>query len=1162
MRIYLRAGCALLIALVMLCTPASAAQDLTYRLERLWPTLQQPWYFYRPAGVAVDSDGNFYVADTSNNRVRKFTSDGQFITQWGRHGSEPGQMGWPTGMAFGPDGLLYVADRFNDRIQKFDRLGKFIGLWTTHTIPTGVAVDAAGFVYVTYGDNLRVEKFSPEGELLDEYVGDGTKDPSIESCSDTDLIPCEWPPGIAVDSLGHVFVTDPVNFRVIRLGDDLEFQLAFGDQGQDIGPAGSSFGVSFGIAIDAQGDVYVSDVFNARIQKFDNDGVFLDLMWGTPGNGPGDFGEPHALTIDGKGNVFVTDTSNDRIQKFTSKGEFINQWGSLSTRESAMDYPGDVAVDADGNVYVADTLNSRIQKFASDGQFIKTWGQEGRGDPNLFVSPEGIAVSPSGEIYVADTYSGDESVPPRVAVFSRDGVFARDWLIPNVTGDPNPEIKDEFVFPTGVAVDGEGNVYVCQTSYLMSEEPDVVPTDPPIRNRVQKFAADGTLLTEWGSFGEGDGQFLGPVAVAVDADGFVYVAESGSVDCTGVEGECPLPNEPPRIQKFTSDGEFVLKWGGYGTEPGRFDEPSGIAIDNDGNVLVADSQNNRIQKFTPDGVFIQEFGGLGDSPGQFLLPAGLDVALDGSIYTADSRHSRIQHFRPIAAGLVNKAVIVAGGGDSQDNELWAATQMCANMAYRSLVHQGFDKDTIVYLSSDSQLDFDSNLQVDDVSDATAEVLEDTMVRWAADADNVIIYITGLGNETSVQLSETESVQITEILSWLFQLEQSIPGKVVIIYDGPKSGSFQFYMPPAGEVKHIIITGSDSDEAAYFLTNGTLSFSNHFWLGVFNGLGLLDAFNAANEALSVSVEYQHPLLDANGNGVANEYEDFAIAATLDIFSGTDSFDDAPEVSEVSPSQELAEDETTATFFAKGVSDDQDAIARIWAVITPPSFQAKRLNPLADKGLLPLAFSGDKSSHLVVELPSFDLEPTGEGEFTADFDGFDEPGTYQVDIYALDGNLNLAPVSSTSVQKAGLLPAVLTCSVWDDDVAENTPILNATVSLDPGGLTVTDNTEGLYTFAAVPADTYNVSVTASGYRSFSSSITLTSGEIDHIDAPMHVDTGQNPADINLDGSINAVDVQLVINAALGIDISPFTADVNNDSRVNASDVQLVINAALGL
>ena len=154
-------------------------------------------------------------------------------------------------------------------------------------------------------------------------------------------------------------------------------------------------------------------------------------------------------------------------------------------------------------------------------------------------------------------------------------------------------------------------------------------------NRIQKFTSSGTFITKWGTIGTGDSEFYYPRGVAVDASENVHVY----VADTGNN----------RIQKFTADGTFVTGWGFYGTEDGLFNSLWGVAVDATGNVYVADLGNDRIQKYTSSGTFITKWGTNGTGGGQFNEPKGVAVEASGNVYVADYNNHRIQVFSPVEA---------------------------------------------------------------------------------------------------------------------------------------------------------------------------------------------------------------------------------------------------------------------------------------------------------------------------------------------------------------------------------------------------------------------------------------------------------------------------------------------------------------------------------
>jgi streptogramin lyase len=254
---------------------------------------------------------------------------------------------------------------------------------------------------------------------------------------------------------------------------------------------------------------------------------------------------------------------------------YVNKLGGFGIGDGQFSGPTGIAFDSSGNIYVADSGNDRIEKFDSDGNFIAKLGAL---QSNMFDAPSGIATDSSDNIYFTDRNNH------RIQKFDSDGNFITKWGSYG-TGD------GQFNIPWGVAVDSSGYVYVLDSG----------------NNRIQKFDSDGNFITKWGSYGTGDGQFnllkYWPSGIAVDSSGYVYVTDNGN----------------DRIQKFTSNGTFVTKWGSSGGGNGQFGLPSGIAIDSSGDVYVSDDSSARVQKFTSNGTFITKFG-----------PNGRGIAVDSS----------------------------------------------------------------------------------------------------------------------------------------------------------------------------------------------------------------------------------------------------------------------------------------------------------------------------------------------------------------------------------------------------------------------------------------------------------------------------------------------------------------------------------------------------
>ncbi|MGB9594874.1 MAG: Ig-like domain-containing protein, partial [Candidatus Poribacteria bacterium] len=229
-------------------------------------------------------------------------------------------------------------------------------------------------------------------------------------------------------------------------------------------------------------------------------------------------------------------------------------------------------------------------------------------------------------IYVADTDNH------RIQKLSPTGNFITKWGSQG-SGD------GQMQFPESIAVDSFGNVYVAD----------------PYSWRVQKFDSNGNFLMKLGKQGFKDGEFVWPRGVGVDSAGNIYVADGNSA--------LPDSYRNDSIQKFDSKGNFVARWGTFGTGDGQFSAPRNIEIGPSGEICVADWGNNRIQILTSNGTFMSRWGIGGSANGQFLSPKGIARNSSGIIYVADTNNNRVQ--RLDANGNFLSKWGSKGTGDSQ-----------------------------------------------------------------------------------------------------------------------------------------------------------------------------------------------------------------------------------------------------------------------------------------------------------------------------------------------------------------------------------------------------------------------------------------------------------------------------------------------------------------
>ncbi len=527
-----------------------------------------------------------------------------------------GQIHYPSSVANGPDGSIYILAGMS--VFKFSSDGNLITSWggacpsdqNVETCegrflnPTALAVSSGGFVYVT--DDSRIQKFDNQGKFISKWGSPGEGDGDGQF---------NYPLGIAVGANGNVYVADSFNYRVQQFDPNGVFIGKWGTFGTSDG----EFQTPTGIAIGSDGSVYVVDTGNSVIQKFTSGGGFI-TKWGRYGDDTGAFQTPWGITVDLSGNVYVSDVDTDFVQKFDSNGAYIAQWRGWSE-------PFGLSTDSLGFIWVTDYSNERVQKYTSDGVYVSMI-TGGPGDAEgIFDQPQGVAVSPDGSIYVADFYNS------RIQRFDQNGNFVSMWN--TVEGSP-----------LDVTCGLDGSVYVV--------------TDSGSNGLVQKFDTNGNFIMHLSS---GRGWYD---AITTDNSGYIYAYPSLKFDSTGNFIKYLSPSQGLGgwgrdiavdndgsiyiaggygIQKYDSNGNPLFAWGGPGSGPGQFTIADGVAATNDNFIYTADSAG-RIQKFDASGNFISQWGSQGFGDGQFDNPMHLAVGPDGTVYVADSGNHRIQVMHP------------------------------------------------------------------------------------------------------------------------------------------------------------------------------------------------------------------------------------------------------------------------------------------------------------------------------------------------------------------------------------------------------------------------------------------------------------------------------------------------------------------------------------
>jgi uncharacterized protein (TIGR03437 family) len=603
-----------------------------------------------PQGLAFDKSGNLYISDSLNNRVRVVSSTSGIITTFAGNGAvgSPGFLGdygpatsanlhFPGGLAFDSTGNLYIADTGDNAIREVNISNIILtiagdgypgyagdgGSPSTSELrqPEDVAVDKNGNIYIADTGNGAIREIS--GGVINFIAGDCT---TTSGCTigyagdsglaiDAELIE---PYAVAVDAAGNVYIAERNDGRIrqVAAGPNYLNNYVFtiignGNPGYsgDGGPALlAQLSSPTGVALDSLGNVYIADSQNFRIRKVPSPGkgdittVAGNGLFAYSGDGGpaarAELNSPHAVATDAAGNVYIADTANNVVRKVSTSGTIttfagngifgVGGDGGAATAAQMMG-PAGVAVDAQGNVYISDTTGQRIRVVTpSNGQINtyagnRTTGYSGDGSSAINAelnTPTGLAVDTSGNLYIADTLnSAIRKVTPAGTISTVAGTGIQGYA-----GDGGPATGAELYYPQAVAVDSGGNLYIADTQ----------------NNRVREVNTSGIISTVagTGAFGySGDGswavnaQITAPVGVAVDSLGNLYIADSNGVI------RKVFPNAT--IATIAGNGGIGYSGDGGAATSATLNSPQRVAVSTGGLVYLADAGNNAVRMLEP-----------------------------------------------------------------------------------------------------------------------------------------------------------------------------------------------------------------------------------------------------------------------------------------------------------------------------------------------------------------------------------------------------------------------------------------------------------------------------------------------------------------------------------------------------------------------------------
>ncbi len=548
--------------------------------------------------------------------------------------------------------------------------------------PGGVTMDTSGNIYIADTGDNTIRKIAANG-AVSTFAGSPGISGSVDGNGTNALF--NAPQGIAVDGSGNVYVSDTGNDTIRRITSAGAVNTLAGLAGTAGSANGLGTNAAFyepeGIAVDTQSNVFVADTWNHTIREVNSTGMVMTIA-GTAGNfgsvnangTSASFYEPGAVAVDGSDDVFVADTGNNLIREVAANGTVTTIAGSAGNygytnatgTNAAFNSPQGISIDGSGNLYVADYLNNAVREVTTAGVVTTIAGSlsgnfgTANGTNSLFWGPQGIVVNPAHNsyIYVADT--GNSTL--RQLMFQLGAPF---WVVSTFAGDASIGSMDStnstarFFWPMDVASDGHGNFYVADAN----------------NNTIRKISSSGTATTFAGFPGVTgsanangtNASFNAPQAVAVDSSGNVYVADTGNSvirEITSGGTVSTLAGTPGIIGCFDGTGANA-----------QFDEPEGIAVDGSGNVFVADTLNHTIRKITSGVVttFAGVAGNFGSADGtnsaaQFDRPTGLALDGNGNLFVADTLNHTIREVT--SGGVVSTLAGLArvyGNADGTNN---------------------------------------------------------------------------------------------------------------------------------------------------------------------------------------------------------------------------------------------------------------------------------------------------------------------------------------------------------------------------------------------------------------------------------------------------------------------------------------------------------------
>ena len=645
---------------------------------------------FNPHAVALDSAGNAYVTEASNNRVRKIDTSGIITTIAGT--GEEGYAGdggpatqaefdSPRGIGVNWLGEIFVADYGNDVVRKIDVLGRISTISTSGPLfnPDGLALDLFGNVVLaeSHVRNHLVRRIDVRGNVT-TIAGIAGQRGGFEGDGSAAKARLNYPRAVATDTAGNVYVADSFNQRVRKIDPTgtIRTIAGTGERGYsgDGGPAiDAQLASPNGLLVDAAGNVYISDSGNYRVRKVDSSGM-IETIAGT--GEPGNFGNggpavearlryPRNLALDSADNLFIADTGNDTVRRisgsgmiepFAGSGEPIDKRDGGPASLAQFGYPNDIAADATGNVYVLDANqvrrigpNGMIAAIAGTGEY----GHSGDGGPAIAAdlrNPTELELDPAGNLYLAERFGYRvRKIDAAGTITTVAGTGERGF-----SGDGGAATEAQFGSLGAVAADSLGNLYIADTYNHRVRKIDTsggitTYVGTGVRDRTSELGyvvstGDGPSDFHWEPGGiapAAEARLSSPSELAMDANDILYVFDLGNRSSfNGRVGKIDTASSEPLITPLPPmDVPRFLT--GFDV-----DDTGNVFVFSSGSVLMFDTDGSRT---TVAGGGETRFMGDGEPAGGVFIGRFANIALDpnGNIWVADSSSRRVHVLEPV-----------------------------------------------------------------------------------------------------------------------------------------------------------------------------------------------------------------------------------------------------------------------------------------------------------------------------------------------------------------------------------------------------------------------------------------------------------------------------------------------------------------------------------